>query len=256
MGWGTGNLGGGSGGLNFKIVSYATESELLADTPKENTIGVITTTPITGWYFAAEQPENMVNGDVWFPTGTSSHVAFNALKKNAVQVYPLSAKQMVSGALVEKTAKSYQGGKWVDWWSGELYDHGNEYTNITGGWYMPRNINGTLTKNADNMVFASLDKHEASSIAMNNGLNVKYDQFAKVNIKISSFVAKSSASNIVAVFRTSVDHNSSTEISRVTHTGGISEETVLSLPIPNAAVKTLLVYVYYGTATIEEIRME
>ena len=102
--------GGGGGGLNFKVVGNPQPSN-----PKENVIWVNTDVKITGYYFSVEQPENMVNGDVWFPTGTSSSVAFNALKKNAVQVYPISAKQYVNGAWVDKTAKSYQGSKWIDW---------------------------------------------------------------------------------------------------------------------------------------------
>ena len=54
----------------------------------------------------------MAHGDVWFPVGTSSPVEFNALKKNGIQVYPLSAKQMVSGTLNDVTAKCYQSEKW------------------------------------------------------------------------------------------------------------------------------------------------
>jgi hypothetical protein len=55
---------------------------------------------------------------VWISTGTASPVEFNALKKNGVQVYPISAKQYVGDAWVEKDAKSYQSGAWVDWFTG------------------------------------------------------------------------------------------------------------------------------------------
>lgn len=109
--------GGGSGGLNFKVVGYATEAELLADTPKENTIGIITTNKITGWLFSATEPESPTEGMVWISTGSSSAVEFNALKKNGIQVYPLSAKQYVSGAWVDVTAMSYQDSQWVDWFT-------------------------------------------------------------------------------------------------------------------------------------------
>lgn len=111
MGWGTGNIGGGSGGgLNFKVVGNPQPSN-----PKENTIWLNTDVDITGWVFSATEPENLEEGMVWIYTGTSSSVEFNALKKNGITVYPLSAKQYVSGAWADKTAKSYQGGKWVDW---------------------------------------------------------------------------------------------------------------------------------------------
>lgn len=149
MGWGTGNIGGGSGGLNFKVVAYATEEALLAEAPKENTIGVITETPMTGWVVDVNEPTAPVNGVVWISTGTPSTVEFNALKKNGIQVHPIYAKQYVSGAWVDKTAKSYQGGEWVDWWNGELYSPGNEWENITGGWVLLGD--GTLHKTDEYM---------------------------------------------------------------------------------------------------------
>lgn len=42
--------------LNFDIVAYATEEELAAAQPKENTIGVVTTTPMTDYEFSTTQP--------------------------------------------------------------------------------------------------------------------------------------------------------------------------------------------------------
>ena len=104
---------GGSNPLNFKVVAYATDEELTAATPKENTIGVITSDKITSWDFNATEAETPEEGMVWFLTDAHSAVKFNALKENGIQVYPISAKQYVNGAWVEKTAKFYQGGKWV-----------------------------------------------------------------------------------------------------------------------------------------------
>ena len=110
---------GGSGGasLNFKLVAYATEEALLATTPSEGTIGVITENEITAWLLSPVQPASLLDGAVWISTGTSSPVPFNALKsaKQAVYIYPIAAKQYISGAWVDLTAKSYQGGEWVDW---------------------------------------------------------------------------------------------------------------------------------------------
>lgn len=70
-------------------------------------------------------------GKVWIFTGTSSPVSFNSLKKNGIQVYPLSAKQYVGGALVKKEAKSYQNGEWAKWiaW---LYKDGEFFEDLTG----------------------------------------------------------------------------------------------------------------------------
>lgn len=122
--------GGGGGGLNFTVVGNPQPTN-----PKVNTIWVDTDVEITSWYFSATEPETATQGMVWFPTSASSTVEFNALKKNGVQVYPISAKQYVDGAWVAVTAKTRQNGEWVDWWNGELFIDGNQYTHITGGWY-------------------------------------------------------------------------------------------------------------------------
>ncbi len=147
--------GGGGTALNFKVVGYATKEELLAATPAENTIGIITEIPITGYHFGREEPSPAAAGMVWITTGTSSPVEFNALKKNAIQVYPLSAKQQDGSAWVDVTAMSYQGGEWTEWRT-YLYNSGDECTEITGGWANKRpsgyfSSNGSVVKNAQTM---------------------------------------------------------------------------------------------------------
>ena len=121
----------GGGGLNFKVVPGLTQP----GTAAENTIWV-KTQKISSWILSPAEPENPVEGMVWILVGDSGDVAFNALKKNGIRIYPLSAKQYVSGAWVDLDAMIYIGGQWVEWfvWDGELYDPGNEYENITGGW--------------------------------------------------------------------------------------------------------------------------
>lgn len=134
--------GGGGAGLNFKIVGNPQPGN-----PTENMIWVDTDTEITCWTFSAAQPESPVAGQVWFTIGTSSGVQFNAVKKNSIMVYPVSAKQYVNGEWVGKTAKSYQNGEWVDWMM-YLYNKGAEYVDASGnGWV----FSGTYTKNVDNI---------------------------------------------------------------------------------------------------------
>ena len=129
--------GGGGNPLNFKVVGGTTEPS----NPKENTIWVNTDKEITGWHFASEQPEDMKEGEVWFLTVKPSTVEFNALKKNGIQVYPISAKQYVSGKWVDKTAKSYQDGKWVDWVT-YLLNGADTCDSITGGWEVRKHTDG------------------------------------------------------------------------------------------------------------------
>lgn len=127
--------GGGGTALNFRVVGGTTEPS----NPKENMIWVNTSTTISSWVFSATQPSNPSNGMVWISTGTSSTVEFNALKKNGIHVYPISAKQYVSGAWVDKIAMSYQNGEWVDWVT-YLYKSSNQFSEITGGWACNKNI--------------------------------------------------------------------------------------------------------------------
>ena len=131
----------GGGGLNFSVVDGLTQP----GDPKENMIWVYTE-GMTGWHFAAEQPEEMAKGEVWFSTGKTSTIAFNALKKGTVMVYPISAKQMIDdGILVEVTAKIYQNGAWVEWIT-VYYDKGTEYISFVG---YKNSGTGTYTKESN-----------------------------------------------------------------------------------------------------------
>lgn len=127
---------GGAGGaaLNFKVVANPQPVS-----PAENTIWV-DTDRINNWYFSATQPENLQEWDMWFLVDADSAVSFNALKKNNITVYPISAKQYVSGALVVVTAKTYQSGEWVDWGRlpGEYREV--EYIQATGSQYIDTGI--------------------------------------------------------------------------------------------------------------------
>jgi hypothetical protein len=123
------NMVAGGAALNFKIIGGTVQPE----NPMENTIWVDTNVEITGWHFGTTAPENPVPGMVWIHTGTSSNAGFNALKKNGIMVYPLSAKQHIDGAWVSKTAESWQNGNWVDWFP-FLYNRGDECIDLTGGW--------------------------------------------------------------------------------------------------------------------------
>lgn len=146
FGSGGGSVGGGGGAsLNFKFTAYETESDLLNATPSDNTIGVITTEPITGYIFASTVPNVTYadNGLIWVTTGTASAVEFNAIKKNAIQIYPITAMQYVYGEWISVTAKSRIDGVWEDWWNGELFVSGNEFETFTGGWAFSGEETGT-----------------------------------------------------------------------------------------------------------------
>lgn len=126
--------------LNFDIAAYDTEEELLADTPMENTIGIVTTTSISKWIFDSNEPENPVDGMLWIKVGTESQVEFNVIKDTDIPIYPISAEQYVNGAWVDVSCFSFIDDEWVSWWNGELYEPDNQYENVTGGWIV---VNGS-----------------------------------------------------------------------------------------------------------------
>lgn len=163
---------GGGTSLNFKVAGNPQP-----ENPRENTIWVNTDVPIGAWYFTATQPENLNEGDVWFPVGTSSSVEFNALKKNGIQIYPLAAKQCVGGAWVDVEAKIYQGGEWVDWIVYLLKD-GNECTRITGGWttegYTYGGIKfGSVTNDGEKLVTSWVDGSSYGACGTVNKVHLK-----------------------------------------------------------------------------------
>ena len=124
----------GGGGLNFKVVGGLTQPA----NPAENTIWVATDTPISGYAFSATEPSEPSEGLVWFLVKISSTVEFNALKKEALMVYPVSAKQYNAGAWEDVVARSYQDGEWVEWIA-YLYNEGDQCVDATGGWTAENN---------------------------------------------------------------------------------------------------------------------
>lgn len=176
---------GGTNLLNFKVVGGTTEP----DNPKENTIWVNTAQKITGWYFHPTQPENMGNGEVWFCTGATSLAAFDALKKNSIMVYPLNANQMVDGALVNVTAKSYQNGEWVDWIL-YLYDKGNLFENVTGGWDVNTYGGATLKFNASSVRITAANTGTACRATMRTKNKIDVTNASKLRVHVVSAVAR------------------------------------------------------------------
>lgn len=144
---------GGYNPLNFKVVAYATEEDLNAATPKENTIGVVTTDTITSWMFSETEPTEPMEGMVWFYTGTPSTVQFNALKKGNIQVYPIAANQYLAGAWKDLTAKSYRGEKWDDW-SIDVFSNGTLLEGCTVG-IIPNSVDCSVAVSGTDIVFTS-----------------------------------------------------------------------------------------------------
>lgn len=175
--------------LNFEVVGGTTEPA----NPTENTIWVNSPTDITGYYFSYTQPENMLNGDVWFPTSDDSSAAFNALKDNCIKVCPIRAMQMVNSALVEVESKTYMNGAWVEWFA-YLYDSGNEFVDLTGGIVVSKTSPGSATKNSDHIAIRGVGKDGADThIAVYTKNKIDLTNFKTLTINEDALLSKSAA---------------------------------------------------------------
>lgn len=127
----------GSAALNFRIIGGTTQPQ----SPRENDIWVNTSVPINGWIFSAEQPSNASEGMVWIKTGISSLNEFNALKKNAIQLYPNAVKIYTGSSWTNAESKIWRNGQWVDILGGTIFEN--------GVWYYDQlkftNAGGTIT---------------------------------------------------------------------------------------------------------------
>lgn len=178
---------GGGASLNFKVVGNPQP-----ENPRENTVWLNTDVPIGAWYFSATQPDNLVSGDVWIAIGASGSVEFNAIKKNGIQINPVAAKQYINGALVYKDAKVWQNNAWRSLWDGWLYNAGNQYEDITGGWQTSVN-GGTATIGASSMSVSAGASGKSASITTANIIDLS--QFDTLNVNVTSWSSGDNSAN-------------------------------------------------------------
>ena len=110
-------FGGGGGGLRVAVGLTATAN------PRENTVWVKSDKAGKQYVFAAAEPGSPSEGLIWF-RATAAGIITRA------DVY-------TGGAWVAADTYMYLSGKWVQIasaWNGELFEGGNQYLNITGGW--------------------------------------------------------------------------------------------------------------------------
>jgi len=158
----------GGGAIKLKVKAY-TSAVNLPETASLNEIGVITSTAISTVYAQADQPSNPGAGDVWFKLSYNSSIALNLAKTGALKIYPLFAKQYVSGAWVFVDAYAYYNGTWNKFIQ-YLYFEGGEYIERCGGWQ--QGGIGTLTKYATYMEIYCPSSVGAASFRTVNMLDV------------------------------------------------------------------------------------
>lgn len=237
------NMSGGGQQLNFKVVGGTGAP----DAPKENMIWVNTDTEISGWIFSVEEPSPPEEGLVWIALSTNSAAAFNALKKNGIYVCPRSAKQYISGAWADVTAKSYQGGSWVEWYTW-LYNAGNEFSDLTGSWtgdgYSFKNSG--VTKNEDSITLASVFGEYKSNIGTANKINLQGKRYLKAT---GYALAESKATLLVL--------NSKDIYDIAAQAYFLTAETEISIPLDALQGEYYIACVSaYTTAYIKSVKLE
>lgn len=111
--------GGGIGGGGELVIVGGTTSPAKAN---HNTIWLNTPNEITSHVLSATEPTNPVNGMAWVTIGDSGGIKMvSPVGGDWITVYPISAKQYVSGEWVNVPAYIYQGGEWVQFSFEYLY---------------------------------------------------------------------------------------------------------------------------------------
>lgn len=120
-------FGGGGGGLRVVVGLTAPAN------PRENTVWVKSDTAGKKYVFAEAEPEAAEEGLLWLSVTGKGIIT-------AARVYS-------GGKWVLADAYMFIGGQWVpiaSSWDGVLFENGNQYEDITGGWYV-HGIDGTGT---------------------------------------------------------------------------------------------------------------
>lgn len=236
--------------INYSVVGGVEEPA----EPTENMIWVNTDQNITDWVFSKNEPKNLKEGMIWFATGDNSNVSFFTLRmdrREFDEVYPISAKQYVSGVWVNKAVKSYQDGKWVEWIR-HLFNNGDQCVDITGGW-----TGRTYTSGSRTFVPGSINSSGQLQLDSNGTTSCK-ELYTKNKISKGSFsrlyfnVANATNTGCV-MLNTEQGHSSATAVAiKETNTAG-------TYGIDLTGTEDFYVVVYNatgGTICIDEIWME
>ena len=233
--------GSGDSELNFEIVGGTTEPT----NPKENTIWVNTDVDISSWVFSAEEPSNPAEGMVWITIGTFSPVAFNILTENINQVYPICVEQYVSGLWVYKPTLSYQNGEWIDW-SIYLYNHGNEFESITGGWKLVKErSNGSFVNSGEELIITAGGVDNGVAVVTNNKIDLTNSDTIYFNVSTRAY---SGSNNYSDFFVTNAGNSTwshiSTTVAKKHFGNGVTGEG--SIDVSSLSGEYYIGFSYYG----------
>ncbi len=173
----------GGAALNFNVVGGTTEPA----NPKENTIWINTDAEITDWAFGTTAPDYLPDNGVWIKTAVAGRVAFNALRKNAIEVRPIGASYYQNGEWTAANAKIYQNGAWVIFSKFVIFDGNNGIS--LGTWSKAQS--GALTVNANSV---RLDADQYNIVAAINDYGVDVTSYKILTVNVKAFVKAGSQS--------------------------------------------------------------
>lgn len=113
------NFSGGGGGVGLNVVTGLSAPV----NPKENTVWVASDKAGKKYVFSETEPESPSEGLIWFLASAAGAIT--------------KANVYTDGAWVTTNAYMYLGGSWVQIasaWNGTLFENGNQYEDVTGGW--------------------------------------------------------------------------------------------------------------------------
>lgn len=169
--------GGAGGGLNFRVICNTIRPSLL--TSRENDIWVNTDVQTKDWQFSSQAPTEIVPNMLWIATSNTSSVAFDAIKKNNVFLYPKNCNQRIGNAWVPREMQVFLNGTWKSM-SEYLYYLGDLRTELSGGWAGRRHGGGTFFPTIENTA-------EYYHIRVNSGNSLNYTVFANNNISLAPY---------------------------------------------------------------------
>lgn len=201
-------------------------------------------------------------GTSWIVTGAASSAAFNALKRNDLRVYPVSAKQYVNGAWQEVAAKIFQGGSWKDWeffvlrkgvfnstYLFQVHNGDGEIISGDNAAIVKIHNNGYLTLYA--VTKLDVSKKNAIEIAVTKGLSAYNVRFGLVSTKTSIDEQHENIFNVASVTFTPTS-NSITPGKRTIDVSALSGEYWLGCTVEGSGALDDSVY-GKGGVSVEDI---
>lgn len=177
--------------LNFEVIGGTSKPS----NPKENTIWVNTSTAITSWAFSADEPTAPVSGMVWIYITKDGTIGFNALSENQILLKVAHVRQYSGNKWLPMEGEVYQSGEWAGLWEGQLFDSGDVYEEITGGWTpcamgtYPLLMTNSYITNVMRVYKTSSTSGDGAGYATANKINL--EGYNSIEVTVSRVIANS-----------------------------------------------------------------